>query len=68
MATYTLLTVAHVHLARDPDTKDKTNKEILTDLRNQKPRILTVKKLQKKDIRIFTTLQTERDRLLKDLA
>ena len=50
------------------ETKDKTNRKILTDLRNQKPRILAVKKLQNRDIRVFTTLQTERDRLLKDLA
>jgi len=47
---------------------DKTNKEILTNLRNQKPRILAVKKLQSGDVRVFTTLQTTRDRLLKDLA
>jgi len=50
------------------ETKNKTNREVLTDLRNQKPRILAVKKLQSRDIRVFTTLQAERDRLLKDLA
>ena len=52
----------------EEETKDKTNREILTDLRNQKPRILAVKKLQSRDIRFFTALQRERDRLLKDIA
>jgi len=50
------------------ETKDKTNKEILIDLRNQRPKILAVKKLQSRDIRVITTLQAERDRLLRDLA
>ena len=50
------------------ETKDKTNREILTDLRNQRPGILATKKLESKDIKVLTTLQAERDRLLQDLA
>jgi len=50
------------------EIKDKTNREVLTDLRNQKPRILAARKLQSGDIRVFTALQMERDRLLKDLG
>ena len=68
-----ILTESYVLVLRldkkdEEETKDKTNREILTDLRNQKPRILAVKKLQSRDIRVFTALQTERDRLLEDIA